>query len=63
MEAIKSQRKIPLDLKKPKKENRSHRNIINRKEEIEEKISAAEDTIENIDTTVKEKAKCTKLLI
>ena len=34
----------------------------NRVQEIEERISAAEDTIENIDTTVKENAKCTKLL-
>jgi hypothetical protein len=30
---------------------------------IEERISGAEDTIENIDTTVKENAKCKKLLI
>ena len=34
--------------------------ITNRVQEIEERIS--EDTIENIDTTVKENAKCTKLL-
>jgi uncharacterized coiled-coil protein SlyX len=36
--------------------------IINRIQEIEERISGAEDTIENIDTTVKENAKCKKLL-
>jgi hypothetical protein len=28
---------------------------------IEERISGAEDTMENIDTTVKENAKCKKL--
>jgi hypothetical protein len=32
-------------------------------QEIEEKISGAEDTIENIDTTVKESAEGKKLLI
>ena len=36
--------------------------ITNRIQEIEEKISGAEDTIENIDTTVKENAKCKKLI-
>ena len=36
--------------------------ITNRIQEIEERISGAEDTIENIDTTVKENAKCKKLL-
>ena len=30
---------------------------------MEERISGAEDSIENIDTTVKENAKCKKLLI
>jgi uncharacterized coiled-coil protein SlyX len=34
----------------------------NRIQEIEERISGAEDTIENIDTTVKENTKCKKLL-
>ena len=37
-------------------------NITNRIQEIKERISGAEDTIENIDTTVKENAKCKKLL-
>jgi predicted nucleic acid-binding Zn-ribbon protein len=32
--------------------------ITNRIQEIEERISGAEDTKENIDTTVKENAKC-----
>ena len=36
--------------------------ITNRIQEIEEGISGAEDTIENIDTTVKENAKSKKLL-
>jgi hypothetical protein len=34
----------------------------NRIQEIEEIISGAEDTIENIDITVKENAKCKKIL-
>jgi chromosome segregation ATPase len=36
--------------------------ITNRIQKIEEKISGAEDTIESIDTTIKENAKCKKLL-
>jgi hypothetical protein len=36
--------------------------IINRIQEIEERISGAEETIENIGTTVKENAKCKKIL-
>jgi uncharacterized coiled-coil protein SlyX len=36
--------------------------ITNRIQEIEERIPGAEDTIENIDTIVKENAKCKKLL-
>ena len=36
--------------------------ITNRIQEIEEKISGAEDTLENIDTTVKQNAKCKKFL-
>jgi prefoldin subunit 5 len=36
--------------------------IINRIQEIDERISSADDTIGNIDTTVKENAKCKKLL-
>jgi predicted nucleic acid-binding Zn-ribbon protein len=39
-----------------------HASITNRIQEIEERISGEEDTIENIDTTVKENAKCKKLL-
>jgi uncharacterized coiled-coil protein SlyX len=36
--------------------------ITNRIQEIEERISGAEDTIENIDTTLKGNTKCKKLL-
>jgi chromosome segregation ATPase len=36
--------------------------ITNRIQETEERISGAEDIIENIETTVKENGKCTKLL-
>ena len=36
--------------------------ITNRIQEIEERISGAEDTIENIDTTIKENTKCKKIL-
>jgi hypothetical protein len=36
--------------------------ITNRIQEIEQRISGAEDTIENIDTTVKENTKCKNLL-
>jgi hypothetical protein len=32
--------------------------LTNRIQEMEERISGAEDTIENIDTTAKENAKC-----
>jgi hypothetical protein len=38
-------------------------NITNRIQEIEERISGAEDTIENIDTTVKENARYKKILM
>jgi predicted nucleic acid-binding Zn-ribbon protein len=36
--------------------------ITNRIQEIEERISGAEDTIENIDTTIKENVNCKKIL-
>ena len=35
-------------------------NISNRIQEMEERISGAEDSIENIDTSIKENAKCKK---
>jgi uncharacterized coiled-coil protein SlyX len=36
--------------------------ITNRIKEIEKRISGAEDTIENIDTTIKENMKCKNIL-
>ena len=36
--------------------------ITNRIQEIEERISGAEDSIKNMDTTIKENAKCKKIL-
>ena len=36
--------------------------ISKRIQELEEKISSAEDFIENMDTTIKENAKCKKIL-
>jgi hypothetical protein len=36
--------------------------ISNRIQEMEERISGAEDSIENIDTTIKENEKCKKIL-
>jgi hypothetical protein len=36
--------------------------ISNRIEEMEERISSAEDSIENMDTTIKENLKCKKIL-
>jgi hypothetical protein len=45
--------------RKPRKETRSHRcKITNRIQVTEERISGAEDTIENIETTLKENTKC-----
>ena len=37
--------------------------INSRIQEIEERVSGAEDTIENMDSTVKDNAKCIKLVI
>jgi uncharacterized coiled-coil protein SlyX len=59
----KSQRETTLEI-----ENLGQRSgvidtsISNRIQEIEERISGAEDTIENINTTVKENAKCKRIL-
>jgi wobble nucleotide-excising tRNase len=36
--------------------------IMNRIQEVEERISGAEHSIENMDTTIKENAKCKKTL-
>jgi uncharacterized coiled-coil protein SlyX len=56
----KSQRETTLELENLGKRSRvTGASITNRIQEVEEKISGAEDTIENIDTTVKKK-KCKK---
>ena len=55
----KSQREITLEIKNlGKRSEVIYASITNKIQEIEERISGAEDTIENIDSTVKENAKC-----
>ena len=52
---MKSQRETTLELENlGKRSGGIDANITNRIQEIEERISGAEDTIENTDTTVKE---------
>jgi uncharacterized coiled-coil protein SlyX len=59
----KSQRETKMEIENlGKRSGVIDASITNRIHEIEERISGAEDTIENIDTTVKENAKCKKLL-
>jgi hypothetical protein len=59
----KSQRETALELENlGKKSGLIDASITNRIQEIEERISGEGDTIENIDTTVKENGKCKKLL-
>jgi uncharacterized coiled-coil protein SlyX len=62
IETIKtSQRETTLGIKNLRKRSRViDTSITNRIQEIEERLSGAEDTIENIDTTVKENAKSKK---
>jgi predicted ribosome quality control (RQC) complex YloA/Tae2 family protein len=45
-----------------KKSGTIHASISNRIKEMEERISGAEDSIENMDTTIKGNAKCKKIL-
>jgi uncharacterized coiled-coil protein SlyX len=63
IESIKmSQRETTLEIENlGKKSGVIDANITNRIQEIEERLSGTEGTIENIDTTVKENAKCKKL--
>jgi uncharacterized coiled-coil protein SlyX len=42
--------------------NHRCKTISKRIEEMEERISGAEDSIENMDTTIKENARCKKIL-
>jgi uncharacterized coiled-coil protein SlyX len=59
----KSQREKTLEIENlGKRSGVTDASITNRIQEIEERISGTEDTIENIHTTVKENAKCKKLL-
>ena len=64
VEAIKkSQRETTLEIENlGKRSGVIDASTTNTLQEIEERISGAEDTIENIDTTIKENAKCKKLL-
>jgi hypothetical protein len=64
METIKkSQREATLEIENlGKKAGVIDASIINRIQEIEERIPGAEETIENIDPIIKENAKCKKLL-
>jgi hypothetical protein len=55
----KSQSKTTLEIENlGKKSGAIDANITNRIVAIEERISGAEDSIENVDTTIKENAKC-----
>ena len=59
----KSQRETNLEIENlGKRSGVIHISITNRLQEIEDRISGAQDTIENIDTTIKENVKCKKLL-
>jgi hypothetical protein len=63
VETNKSQRETTLEIENlGKKSGAIDANTTNRIQEIEERISGAEDTIENIDTTIKENEKCKKIL-
>jgi hypothetical protein len=58
-----TQRKTTLEIKTVgKKSGTIDVSISNRKEEMEERISGTEHSIENMDTTIKENAKCKKIL-
>jgi hypothetical protein len=60
----KSQRETTLEIEHlGKKSGAIDASITNRMQEIEKRISGADDTIENIDIIIKENAKCKKLLI
>jgi hypothetical protein len=59
----KSQRETTLEIENlGKRSGVIYASITNRIQEIEERISGAKETIENIDSTVKENAKCKMLL-
>jgi uncharacterized coiled-coil protein SlyX len=59
----KSQRETTLEMENiGKKSGAIDASITNRIQEMEERISSAEDIIENIDTTIKENSKHKKIL-
>jgi prefoldin subunit 5 len=59
----KSQRETTLEIENlGKKLGAIDASITNRIQEMEEKISVADNSIENIDTTIRENAKCKKIL-
>jgi hypothetical protein len=59
----KTQRETTLEIEIIGKKSRIRDvSFSNRTQEMEERISAAEDSIENIDTTIKENAKCKNIL-
>jgi hypothetical protein len=59
----KSQSETTLEIEKQRqKSGVINARIINRIQEIGERISGTEDTIENIDTKTKENEKCKKIL-
>jgi chromosome segregation ATPase len=59
----KTQRETILEIENPgKKSGTIDVSISNRIQEMEERISGAEDSIGNMDTTIKENAKCKKIL-
>jgi prefoldin subunit 5 len=59
----KAQRETTLEIENlGKKSGAIDISITNRTQEIEERISGAENTIENIDITIKENVKCKKIL-
>ena len=59
----KTQRETALEIETlGKKSGTIDESISNRIQEMEERISGAEDSIKNMDTTIKENAKCKKIL-
>jgi hypothetical protein len=59
----KTQRETTLEIETlGKKSGTTNVSISNRIQEMEERISDSEDSIENIGTTIKENAKCKKIL-
>ena len=59
----KTQRKTTLEIEiLEKKSGGIHLSISNRIQEMEDRISGAEDSIENIGTTIKENTKCKRIL-